>query len=274
MSPALSIYHVDAFTHQPFRGNPAGVCITEEWLPDQLMQQIAAELNLSETAFAVKEGKDYRLRWFTPTTEVPLCGHATLATARVLFEQLGLAEVRFRTQRGELRVVRNGSQLTLALPVDVAEGHHVPPDLAPALGAKSITECRLGRQTRKLLVRLDDPAELAVLRPYFVDLKELGAGLELTGYIVTCEGAGEAHFMSRFFGPNVGVNEDPVTGAAHTVLAPYWARKLGLRRMRAYQASPRGGWLDVELFDDRVELTGSAVVVLESRLFPQGRNLD
>lgn len=274
MPQSVSIFQVDAFSHQPFRGNPAGVCITAEWLPDDLMQQIAAELNLSDTAFAVKEGEHYRLRWFTPLCEVPLCGHATLATARVLFDQSDLHQVRFLTQAGELSVIRNGRELTMALPLDQPESVPQPIGLNEALGAQSIAECRIGRNTRKLLVRLDNPAELVPLKPNFGLLAELERRLELHGLIVTCEGAGETHFMSRFFAPGVGVNEDPVTGAAHTVLAPYWARKLGLRRMRAYQASSRGGWLDVELFDDRVELTGSAVVVLESRLFLQGRLLD
>lgn len=274
MSPPLEIYQVDAFSHQPFRGNPAGVCITSSWLSDQLMQQIAAELNLSETAFAVPEGEHYGLRWFTPQCEVPLCGHATLATARVLFEQSDRREVVFVTQSGPLRVERRGPELTLALPVDSPENVPQPMGLNEALNAQSISECRVGRQTRKLLVRLDNPAELAPLRPNFGLLLELGRRLELAGFIATCEGAGETHFMSRCFAPGVGVNEDPVTGAAHTLLAPYWSRKLGLRRMHAYQASARGGWLDVELFDDRVELTGSAVVVLESRLFLNGRNLE
>lgn len=270
----LTVFQVDAFTHQPFRGNPAGVCVTKAWLSDDLMQKIASELNLSETAFAVPEGEHYRLRWFTPRTEVALCGHATLATARVLFESTSQTELRFLTQSGELRVTRKGSELTMGLPLDTPEAAPQPIGLQEALGAQTISECRLGRSTRKLLVRLDNPAELAPLKPNFSLLAELERRLELRGFIATCEGAGEAHFLSRFFGPGVGVNEDPVTGAAHTLLAPYWSRKLGLRRMRAYQASPRGGWLDVELFDDRVELTGSAVVVLESRLFPQGKSLD
>lgn len=270
----LTVFQVDAFTHQPFRGNPAGVCVTDEWLSDDLMQKIAAELNLSETAFAVREGEHYRLRWFTPLCEVPLCGHATLATARVLFDSLKDTTVRFLTQSGELTVTRRGSELTMALPVDTPETVPQPIGLNEALGARTISEVRLGRNTRKLLVRLDNPAELAPLEPNFGLLAELERRLELQGFIATCEGAGEAHFMSRFFGPGVGLNEDPVTGSAHTVLAPYWSRKLGLRRMRAYQASARGGWLDVELFDDRVELTGQAVVVLESRLFPQGKSLE
>jgi PhzF family phenazine biosynthesis protein len=272
VASALPIYQVDAFTHQPFRGNPAGVCITDQPLSQALMQQIAAELNLSETAFAVPEGAEgsYHLRWFTPVCEVKLCGHATLATAKVLFESTALSQVRFRTLSGELQVVRQGDQLTMALPVDSPEPVPHPIGLNEALGAQTISELRLGRDSRKLLVRLDNPAELVPLRPNFGLLAELERRLELNGFIATCEGAGETHFMSRFFGPGVGINEDPVTGSAHTLLAPYWSRKLGLRRMHAYQASPRGGWLDVELFDDRVELTGSAVIVMESRLFTNG----
>ncbi|MCE7875288.1 PhzF family phenazine biosynthesis protein, partial [bacterium CPR1] len=169
MASALAIYQVDAFTHQPFRGNPAGVCITEQPLSEAMMQQIAAELNLSETAFAVPDGGDqhYHLRWFTPVCEVKLCGHATLATARVLFEKTSLSQVSFRTLSGELSVSRQGEQLTMALPVDSPEPVPHPIGLNEALGAHTVSELRLGRETRKLLVRLDNPAELVPLSPNF-----------------------------------------------------------------------------------------------------------
>lgn len=252
----IPLYQVDAFTRQLFAGNPAAVVPLPRWLPDGVMQRIAAEINLSETAFCVPEGDGYGLRWFTPVTEVKLCGHATLATAWVLFNRLGFQGdcLRFATLSGELRVSRlTDGRLELDFPSQPLHGqlapeHHEP--LARALGCTPQTLLA----GEDLLVELASEAELRALTPDFAALLQLPA----RGIIVTARGQA-VDFVSRFFAPRVGIDEDPVTGSAHTKLTPFWARKLGKSLLQARQLSARTGELECELSGDRVLLRGHAV---------------
>lgn len=264
----LTIHQVDAFTDRPFAGNPAAVCVTPEPLDDALMQSIASEMNLSETAFAVAlaEGR-YSLRWFTPEIEVRLCGHATLATTHVLFEVHGLpGPVTFETLSGELIVSRSADGISMDFPADPPTAEPPPAGLLEALGVPRIVEHQRSARMRKSLALLPDADAVRAVRPDFGRLTEIDRATRGAGFIVTAADEGEAHFVSRYFAPWAGINEDPVTGAAHTVLAQYWANRLGLTRMRAHQASRRGGWLDVVVRGDRVDLIGQAVIVMEGHL--------
>jgi PhzF family phenazine biosynthesis protein len=264
----MKLYQVDSFTGQMFRGNPAGVCIQTADLSDEIMQAIAAEMNLSETAFVRLEGLEHRLRWFTPTNEVDLCGHATLAAAHVLFREMGLKamEIKFQTRSGLLVARRAGDGITLDFPVGDPEPAELPESIFQSLGiSRDDVQATLFCGTRrKFLVHLKDPELVSRISPDFARMLEYRPG-ELIGVIITA--AGKDHdFISRFFTPWVGVNEDPVTGAAHTVLAPYWGKLLGKSEMTAYQASRRGGGMVVELKGARVFLTGMAVTVFETEL--------
>ena len=253
----IPLYQIDAFAERPFAGNPAAVCPLEAWLPDPVMQAIAAENNLSETAFFVPEGEDYLLRWFTPLTEVDLCGHATLASAYVVFHYLapGRQHVRFRTmQAGELRVVRDGELLAVDLPARPAMPCAAPPGFAAALG-KAPTAVLAARD---YLAVYEDAAEIAALRPDFAAIGRL----DRFAVIVTARGTGEVDFVSRFFAPARGVDEDPVTGSAHCTLIPYWAARLDKTRLEARQLSRRGGALSCALEGDRVRIAGHAAVYM------------
>jgi PhzF family phenazine biosynthesis protein len=261
----MKLYQVDAFADVLFAGNPAAVCPVTEWPAPELMQRIAAENNLSETAFIAGHDGQYRLRWFTPTVEVDLCGHATLASAHVLWEDGHLAASEpalFDTLSGRLSAEREGALICMdfpATPVSETAPSSVPSGLAEALG------CRprfVGRNQFDFLLELGDEDEVRALAP---DMARLGA-LETRGVIVTARGS-DHDFVSRFFAPAIGVPEDPVTGSAHCALAPYWATKLGRDTLRAYQASPRGGEVHVVLTGDRVKLKGSAVTTLRGELF-------
>jgi len=257
--------HADAFASQPFAGNPAAVCVLPEERPDAWMQSLAAEMNLSETAFVrrLPEG-DWSLRWMTPAVEVNLCGHATLATAHVLATE-GLwgpdASVRFHTRSGVLSVAREGSGYTMDFPADPVKPVVRPQGLEDALGVPPVYVAK-GREY--LLVEIGSVDRLRKLRPRMGAL----AGLPFLGVIVTCEGpgGGEPDFYSRFFAPAAGIPEDPVTGSAHCTLATHWAKRLGRTKFRAIQASARGGELGVELTGDRVLLTGNAVTVTRGEL--------
>jgi PhzF family phenazine biosynthesis protein len=256
---SFEFFQVDAFAEAPFSGNPAMVYRLDTWLDDALMQRIAAEHNLAETAFVVKEGSAWRIRWFTPTVEVPLCGHATLATAHVLFERYGEPgdELAFVCQSGALRVLREGDRLVLDFPRLEAEEVAAPDGLSEALGC-AIEDTRLGKE---LLVRVADEAAVRGCRP---DLRRL-AGMPGLGVIVTAPG--ERHdFVSRYFAPGIGIDEDPVTGSIHCVLAPYWAERLGRTRLSAFQCSARGGALDCEVRGERVRIGGRCVLVASGRL--------
>lgn len=255
---ALTIHQVDAFTSQPFAGNPAAVCVLDAPRPDAWMQAVAAEMNLSETAYLLEEGREWRLRWFTPTVEVDLCGHATLASAHVLFEQSHKPPLRFATHSGVLSAAREGDFITLDFPALFSEPAAAPPGLAEALGAipAAVSSSRFD-----CLVELESEDAVRNLRP---DIQKL-AQVDVRGVIVTARAA-EFDFVSRFFAPRAGVDEDPVTGSAHCALAPYWAAKLGKHAMTGFQASRRGGVVSVRLAGDRVTLAGQAVTVLRAEL--------
>jgi predicted PhzF superfamily epimerase YddE/YHI9 len=262
---AVPIYQVDAFTSEPFRGNPAAVCLLGEAKDADWMQAVAAEMNLSETAFPVRRADgSYDLRWFTPAVEVDLCGHATLATAHVLWESgaLDAAErARFHTRSGPLAAERAGDRIELDFPAIPLVDAEPPGDLLDGLGVCS-ARC-VARPRTDYLVELEDEAAVRRLTPDFASLKRLG----VRGVIVTARSQGAPFdFVSRFFAPGVGVDEDPVTGSAHCALAPYWAAKLGKTEMVAFQASRRGGSVHVRLDGDRVRIAGHAVTVLRGDL--------
>ncbi len=259
----IPIYQVDAFTHQLFAGNPAGVCILPEVRDAVWMQQVAAEMNLSETAFLVPNEQGYDLRWFTPKVEVDLCGHATLASAHVLWESGRLAldqEGRFSTRSGLLTVRRRDDWIQMDFPVWPIKPIPMIAGLEQTLEApiRQIVECG-----SDYLVELEDESTLRKLQPDFVAL----SALPVRGLIVTaCSEQDSFDFLSRFFAPQVGIDEDPVTGSAHCALAPYWAERLGRSQLIGYQASNRGGVVRVESAGERVYLEGQAVTFLVGQL--------
>ena len=262
--PSLPFTQVDAFTTRPFGGNPAAVLVLDEALSASAMQQIAAEMNLSETAFTGVGADGGRwLRWFTPAVEVPLCGHATLAAAHVLLAADEPAPLRFDSASGPLVVDRVGDRLRLDFPSDPPNPAAAPAGLIDALACPADVSVLQGRNV--WLVVLESEAEVRALSPRFSALGEvdLEGGL---GVAVTAPGDGSIDFVSRFFAPWVGIDEDPVTGVAHTVLTPYWTGRLGHRDLEARQISRRGGSLTVRLASDRVHLVGSAVTVAEGRI--------
>jgi PhzF family phenazine biosynthesis protein len=269
-------YHVDAFTDTLFGGNPAAVCILRTVLSDGLCLQIAAESNVSETAFVLPpEGKTartarrYSLRWFSPATEVPLCGHATLATAKVLFEDVGVSrgELVFDTLSGELRALRDGGRVLLDFPSNPPEKAAYPDALAGVLSINSVRGVLYDRNTRYLLVHAGDRGEVEAAVPDFVALGSLDFSRPVIGIILTCGGDGRYDFYSRFFTPWLGINEDPVTGSSHTVLFPYWSGLLGKKEMTAFQLSRRGGVLYLARKDaNRVFIGGDAVVFFKGEL--------
>jgi PhzF family phenazine biosynthesis protein len=250
------LYHVDAFARKLFSGNPAGVCPLEQWLPDAVMQNIAMENNLAETAFFVPVENGYHIRWFTPWVEVDLCGHATLAASHVIFAHLKYPdkEIRFRSRSGELRVRREANMLILNFPTDELYPVTLPGIIAEALGISPV-EAYKGK-TDYLLV-YDTQEQVEKITPDFNMLLKGDA----RGIIVTAPGK-ESDFVSRFFGPNVGINEDPVTGSAHTSLIPYWSGRLRKTELSAIQLSARRGYLACKYLNDRVEIGGEAVTYL------------
>ncbi len=256
----LDIYQVDAFSQHPFGGNPAAVCPLTEWLPDEQLQDIAAENNLSETAYFVPRDGRYELRWFTPEVEVDLCGHATLAAAWVLINQLPDAPevLRFSTRSGELRVTRDGDELAMDFPAKTPQPCEPPDGMLSALGIEHAEVF----STDDYIVLVDNEAQVAALTPDFAQLK----GLPKRGIAVTTKGT-QFDFISRWFGPNVGVNEDPVTGSAHTSLAPFWAARLGKSYLTAEQGGQRKGQLRCELQGDRVIISGKAVLYMQGVIY-------
>ena len=259
MTQTIPLYQVDAFTDLPFAGNPAAVCPLEAWLPDAVMQAIAAENNLAETAFFVRKGSDYDLRWFTPAIEVDLCGHATLASAYVVFQHLepGRDRVRFHSRSGPLEVTRDGDLLCLDFPTQPQEAMADVGAVAAAIGVTP-QEVWNGMD---LMAVLASQAEVAALAP---DLPKVAA-LPKRGLIVTAPGE-DCDFVSRFFGPAAGIPEDPVTGSAHCALTPYWAKRLGKSKMTAKQISARGGVLQVEERGERILIAGQVAPYLEGRI--------
>lgn len=252
------IYQVDAFTRRRFAGNPAAVMLFEAFPADAVMQAIAAENNLAETAFLVPHAGDYRIRWFTPSVEVPLCGHATLASAAVVMEKLEpqRESVVFHSISGPLPVRRTAAGYVLDFPARLSETVVAPPQLVAALGVAPV-EVHVNTFNYMALL----PSEKAV-RELSPDLAAI-ARLDRSGVIVTAAGHDPYDFISRYFAPAKGIPEDPVTGGAHCMLVPYWAEKLGRSELRAYQASPRGGEIVCRLKGPRVELEGACVFYLE-----------
>ena len=252
----IPLYQVDAFADRAFAGNPAAVCLLEEWPGDSLLQAIAQENNLSETAFLVPEGAHWRLRWFTPQVEVDLCGHATLASAHVVFERLGgeARKVEFETRSGRLAVYRNGPVLSMDFPANPPEPLAEPAGLAEALGAPP--EAVLAGGWVWLAVFADE----ATVRALDPDFRQLAA---LNGGITAATAPGdEVDFVSRCFAPGAGIDEDPVTGSAHCALAPYWADRLGKTALTARQVSARGGRLACTMQGDRVAIAGRTALYL------------
>ena len=252
------IFQIDAFTTRLFTGNPAAVMPMDSFLTDEILQAIAFENNLAETAFLVPEGGDYRLRWFTPTTEVPLCGHATLASAAVVMERLepGRSRVVFHSASGPLTVDRVDTKYVMDFPVHLSKPVSTPPGLADALG---VAPMEVFADAFNYLALLESAQIVRTLAP---DIAAL-ARMDRDGVLVTAPGDGAYDFVSRYFAPAKGIPEDPVTGGAHCMLAPYWAKRLGKTMFRAYQASSRGGEIICRLAGERVELEGSCVFYLE-----------
>ncbi|MBI4479096.1 MAG: PhzF family phenazine biosynthesis protein [Acidobacteria bacterium] len=258
----VRITQVDAFAEGPFQGNPAAVCVLSTVPDEDWMREVAREMNLSETAFLHCQDDGFGLRWFTPSVEVKLCGHATLASAHVLWEEgyLRLGEAaRFYTKSGLLTATRNGEWIELNFPAVPEEPAAAPPGLAEALGVRI---GYVGKNQFDYLVELESEATVRNLQPDFLALRKLG----VRGVIVTSAASPPYDFISRFFAPGSGIDEDPVTGSAHCCLAPYWHRRLGKSEFIAYQASARGGVVHARLEGDRVILGGKAVTVLRGEL--------
>jgi PhzF family phenazine biosynthesis protein len=249
----IPYFEVHSFTNTIFHGNPAGVCLLEKWVDDDLMAAIAAENNLSETAFVVPKEDHCELRWFTPSIEVDLCGHATLATAYALFDHLGYEgnAVVFETKSGELAVWKDEDFLVMDFPSRPADSVDIPDHLVDGL-RKNVESVF---KARDFLIVLDSEREVRNVDPDFTELKKI----DCEGIIVTAPGD-EVDFVSRFFAPRMGIPEDPVTGAAHCTLTPYWAERLGKDELRARQISPRGGDLWLKHMDDRVFIAGRAAL--------------
>ena len=256
----LKMYQVDAFASEVFKGNPAAVCPLGEWLPDAAMQSIALENNLAETAFFAPKGDGYHLRWFTPGTEVDLCGHATLATAFIVFRFLrpDLSRVEFDTKSGRLTVERDGDWLTLDFPSRPPEAVSPCAGLLAALGGNPEEV----HASRDYMVVYNSADEIRALKPNMNGLMDL----DRFAVIVTAPGDGGCDFVSRFFAPAHGVPEDPVTGSAHCTLVPYWAARLGKTELLARQVSPRGGELRCQLTSDRVRMSGKGVLYLTGEI--------
>jgi PhzF family phenazine biosynthesis protein len=258
---SVPIYQVDAFTSHIFGGNPAAVMLMDRFLDDSILQKIAAENNLAETAFLVSDGERYRLRWFTPTTEVPLCGHPTLASAAVVMERLepGRTEVVFESASGPLTVRRTQSGYVMNFPSRHPVPITSPPGLAEALGTVPV---EVLCDTFNYIAVLKDAQTVRALSP---DISAI-ARMDRAGLVVTAPGDTSYDFVSRYFAPAKGIPEDPVTGGAHCALTPYWAARLHKRTLFAFQASTRGGELVCHLVDDRVELEGTCVFYLEGKV--------
>jgi PhzF family phenazine biosynthesis protein len=255
----LPIFQVDAFSSAVFSGNPAAICPLENWLPDVTLQAIAKENNLSETAYFVRNDGHFDLRWFTPACEVDLCGHATLASAYVLFNELNEAgdTLRFHTKSGELVVSREGDRLAMNFPAWPPQEINADPRLAAALGGSPAHISA----ARDYLVRYHSAEEVRALSPDMEALKEM----DRFAFIVTAPGD-DCDFVSRFFAPAKGIPEDPVTGSAHCTLIPYWANELGKTDLHARQIGPRGGELFCKLLGDRVEIAGYGALFLKGRI--------
>ena len=260
----MKLLQIDAFTSKPFRGNPAAVCLLDEERDARWMQDVAAEMKLSATAFLLPHRDGFSLRWFTPATEVALCGHATLASAHALWEENVLAAsetARFHAKSGLLIATRNGDLIELDFPATLEQPSEPPAGLLESLGISD--PVYVGRNKFDYLVEVSSEDVVRELNPNHAELRKIPA----RGVIVTSRATTtDADFVSRFFAPGSGIDEDPVTGSAHCCLTPYWSAKLGKEEMTAYQASARGGFVYVQLAGDRVKLRGHAVTVLRGEL--------
>lgn len=258
----IKLYQIDAFAEKVFSGNPAAVCPLKEWLPDELMQKIAMENNLAETAFYVKQGEQYQIRWFTPAVEVDLCGHATLAAAFVLFNYENHKEdiIHFFSPRsGELTVTKNGEFLSLNFPTDTIQQVPLTEELMRGFDRKPHSAWK-GKTDYMLVFNREE--DIFLLKPSF----DVIAKLECRGIIVTAPG-NKVDFVSRFFGPQVGINEDPVTGSAHTTLTPYWAAQLGKTELTAIQLSARKGHLKCRYLNERTEISGKGKLYMIGEIY-------
>ncbi|MCB9444519.1 MAG: PhzF family phenazine biosynthesis protein [Ardenticatenaceae bacterium] len=259
----MNLFQVDAFTDTPFTGNPAAVCLLDEVRDDEWMRHLAQEMNLSETAFLLPQDDGFSLRWFTPTTEVNLCGHATLASAHVLWETgiLAADEVaRFYTRSGLLTAVHHPPIIELNFPAQIQTPVEAPPELMAALG---VTPVYVGQCGNKYLIEVADETIVRQLQPNFAALRQMpGRGVAVT----SASFALEFDFVSRYFAPWVGIDEDPVTGSIHCCLGPFWGARLGKKTLTAYQASPRGGVLQIRLAGERVYLGGQSVTIFHGVL--------
>jgi len=251
----LPLYQIDAFAENAFEGNPAAICPLQEWLPDEVMQSIAEENNLSETAFFVATDQGFHIRWFTPVSEVDLCGHATLASAHVIFTYLDFEEatIRFESKSGLLTVVQNDGLLVMDFPSQVPSPCKTPDEICMAFQSTPV-ECL---KSEDYIVVFDSEAEVVSAQP---DLGKLSK-LDLRGIVITAKSS-QYDFVARFFAPKYGINEDPVTGSAYTQLMPYWSKALGAKKLHAKQVSSRGGEIFCELAGDRVSIAGKAITYL------------
>jgi PhzF family phenazine biosynthesis protein len=259
----MNLFQVDAFTDKPFAGNPAAVCLLDEAQDDDWMRQVAQEMNLSETAFLLPQDDGFSLRWFTPTTEVDLCGHATLASAHVLWETGILAageSARFYTRSGLLTAVHHPPIIELNFPAQSQTPADAPPELLAALG---VTPVYVGQCGNKYLIEVANETIVRQLQPDFAALRQMpGRGVAVT----SAAAAPGYNFVSRYFAPWVGIDEDPVTGSIHCCLGPFWGARLGKESLTAYQASARGGVLQIRLAGDRVHLGGQTVTIFHGEL--------
>lgn len=263
----MKTYIVDSFTDQPFKGNPAGVCFAETFPPEEIMRKIAMELNLSETAFVVPLEKSgtFAIRFFSPKTEIPLCGHATLASTKVMFEQSGRSEAHFTTVRNvDLFVRENSGRIAMTFPLYETRVADVPDALLDALGLPDVISTVYNAENNIVMLEIKNPEALRALNPNFDKLQKSHQGIN--GVLVTSPGLAGYDFYSRFFWPWSGTNEDPVTGATHTFLAPYWAEKLGKKKLKSFQCSERTGFMDLEILDSALVISGDAIIIFEGKL--------
>jgi PhzF family phenazine biosynthesis protein len=261
----MKTFIIDSFTDRAFRGNPAGVCFVDSPLADETMLRIAQELNLSETAFVFRldSKEQFPIRYFSPKMEIPLCGHATLASAKAVSAVWGLSEIRFRNMQSlELIACISDNAISMTFPLYDLHRAEVPPATLRALGLQSVCNVVYNKETKILMLEIASPTELASLKPDFPAL--LQSHNSINGVLVTARSGNDGYdFHSRYFWPWSGTNEDPVTGGSQTFLAKYWGTRLGKTKMRSFQASERSGVMDVQLMDDGVLITGQAVIVLE-----------
>ncbi len=262
------IFVVDSFTDQPFKGNPAGVHVSTETLTDSYMQSLATELGFSETAFITPQNTENSIpiRYFSPIMEIPLCGHATLAASKIVFEQSDAQNLTFETKEHlKLKVTKSGERIEMDFPVYGLETADAPPKLLEAIGIEQVEYAGFNRETEILMLEIDSFQLLAGLTPNFPALIE--SHDSISGLLITAKGDGEFDFHSRFFWPWSGGEEDPVTGATHTFMAKYWSDKLGKKILKSFQASKRTGAMEVEIVDDSsLKIRGHATVILEGKM--------